>query len=129
VEANYQRAFWTYWPWLMLILGGPGNNAGTFLGTALIVAMRRVIIVSKWFFDTVLFFPIAYFEQILLGALLIIVMIVRPNGLIPEKLLYIPGINYRQLVREEAPVDWRTAPKSRTSGGKRFSLFGRKEDD
>jgi len=49
VEANYQRAFWTYWPWLMLIMGGPGNNAGTFLGTALVVAMRRIIIVSKWF--------------------------------------------------------------------------------
>ncbi|MGD2200407.1 MAG: branched-chain amino acid ABC transporter permease, partial [Candidatus Bathyarchaeota archaeon] len=41
VEANYQRAFWTYWPWLMLIMGGPGNNAGTFLGTALVVALRR----------------------------------------------------------------------------------------
>jgi len=45
-EANYQRALWTYWPWLMLILGGPGNNAGTFLGTALITAVRRIIIVS-----------------------------------------------------------------------------------
>ena len=127
VEANYQRAFWTYWPWLMLILGGPGNNAGTFLGTALVVAMRRVIIVSKWFFDAVLFFPIAYFEQILLGALLIVVMIFRPNGIIPEKLLYIPGINYRQLVREEIKVDWRAASKAREKG-KRITLIRRKED-
>jgi branched-chain amino acid transport system permease protein len=127
VEANYQRAFWTYWPWLMLIMGGPGNNAGTFLGTALVVAMRRVIIVSKWFFDAVLFFPIAYFEQILLGTLLIIVMIFRPNGLIPEKLLYIPGINYRQLVREEFKVDWRAAPKARDKG-KRIGLIRRNED-
>ncbi|MCK4583013.1 branched-chain amino acid ABC transporter permease, partial [Candidatus Bathyarchaeota archaeon] len=70
VEANYQRAFWTYWPWLMLILGGPGNNAGTFLGCALVVAMRRVIIVNKWFLQEVFFFPIAYFESILLGVLL-----------------------------------------------------------
>ena len=61
VEANYQRAFWTYWPWLMLIPGGPGNNAGTFLGCALIVAMRRVIIVNKWFLQNVFFFPVAYF--------------------------------------------------------------------
>ena len=30
--------------------------------------------------SAVLFFPIAYFEQILLGALLIVVMIFRPNG-------------------------------------------------
>jgi branched-chain amino acid transport system permease protein len=126
VEANYQRAFWTYWPWLMLILGGPGNNAGTFLGAALITAIRRIIIVYKWFFDAYLFFPIAYFEQILLGALLIVVMIFRPNGLIPEKLLYIPGINYRQLVREEVKVDWRTAPKARGKD-KKATLHSKEE--
>lgn len=129
VEANYQRAFWTYWPWLMLILGGPGNNAGTFLGTALIVAMRRIIIISKWFFDSILFFPVSYFEQILLGSLLIVVMIVRPNGLIPEKLLYIPGINYRQLVKEEAEVDWRTAPKARASRTRGFKQRRKKEEE
>jgi branched-chain amino acid transport system permease protein len=114
VEANYQRAFWTYWPWLMLILGGPGNNAGTFLGCALIVAMRRVIIVNKWFLQGIFFFPIAYFEAILLGVLLILVIMFRPNGLIPEKLLYIPGINYTKMVQEQVKVDWRSAPKSRT---------------
>lgn len=129
IESNYQRALWTYWPWLMLIMGGPGNNAGTFLGTALIVALRRIIIVYKWLLETVLWFPVTYFESVLLGVLLIAVMIFRPNGLIPEKLLYIPGINYRQLVREEAPVDWRTAPKAKVGGGKRFGLFGKKEDD
>ena len=128
VEANYQRAFWTYWPWLMLIMGGPGNNAGTFLGTALVVAMRRVIIVSKWFFDKIFFFPISYFENILLGTLLLIIMIFRPSGLIPEKLLYIPGIHYRRLVREEVTVDWRTAPKARGEAGKRFGIFGRKKE-
>ncbi len=129
VEANYQRAFWTYWPWLMLIMGGPGNNAGTFLGTALVVAMRRIIIVSKWFFDQILFFPISYFENILLGTLLLIVMIFRPSGLIPEKLLYIPGINYRRLVREEVAVDWREAPKAGGEKGGRRGLFGRKRGD
>ena len=113
VEANYQRAFWTYWPWLMLILGGPGNNAGTFLGCALIVAMRRVIIVNKWFLQGIFFFPIADFEAILLGVLLILVIMFRPNGIIPEKLLYIPGINYTKMVQERVKVDWRSAPKSR----------------
>jgi len=117
VEANYQRAYWTYWPWLMLMMGGPGNNAGTFLGTTLVVALRRIIIVYKWVFDRMLFFPIAYFERLLLGILLLVVMIYRPNGIIPEKLLYIPGINYRQLIREEVPVDWRSAPKASEAGG------------
>ena len=115
VEANYQRALWTYWPWLMLILGGPGNNAGTFLGCALVTALRRIIIVNKWFLQEVFFFPIAYFEQILLGVLLVAVIIFRPNGIIPEKLLYIPGVNYRRLVDEEVVVDWRTASRTRGS--------------
>jgi len=127
IDAIYQRAYWTYWPWLMLILGGPGNNAGTFLGCALVIAMRRLIIAYKWFFDKIFFFPIAYFEQVLLGALLIVIMIFRPSGIIPEKLLYIPGINYRQMVREEVKVDWRAAPKARTEG-RRFKLWGKKED-
>ena len=133
VEANYQRAFWTYWPWLMLILGGPGNNAGTFLGCALVVAMRRVIIVNKWFLQEVFFFPVAYFEQILLGVLLIAVIMFRPNGLIPEKLLYVPGVNYRKLVDEEVVVDWRSAPKARgvSSGisGVFRTLGGKKEEE
>jgi len=132
VEANYQRAFWTYWPWLMLILGGPGNNAGTFLGCALVVAMRRVIIVNKWFLQEVFFFPIAYFESILLGVLLVVVIIFRPNGLIPEKLLYIPGVNYRRLVDEEVVVDWRSASKSRGASSGISGIFrtlgGKKEE-
>ncbi|MFA5868806.1 MAG: branched-chain amino acid ABC transporter permease [Candidatus Bathyarchaeia archaeon] len=112
-EGNYQRAYWTYWPWLMLILGGPGNNAGTFLGAAVVIALRRIIIVYKFEISQFFFFPISYLEDILLGGLLVIVMIFRPNGLIPEKLLYIPGVNYSKMVKEEVKVDWRAAPKAR----------------
>ncbi|GAG12468.1 unnamed protein product, partial [marine sediment metagenome] len=128
-DTLYQRVQWTYWPWLMLILGGPGNNAGTYLGCILVVAMRRLIIVYKWFFDKYLFFPVAYFEQILLGVLLIVIMVFRPSGLIPEKLLYIPGIDYKKLVSEKTDIDWRTAPKARGEGGTRLGLFGRKKKE
>jgi branched-chain amino acid transport system permease protein len=131
VEANYQRAFWTYWPWLMLILGGPGNNAGTFLGCALVTAMRRIIIVEKWLIESLFFFPVAYFESVLLGVLLLLVIMFRPNGLIPEKLLYIPGVNYTKMVKEEVKVDWRGAPKARGSSSGVSGLFrtlsGKKE--
>jgi hypothetical protein len=33
----------------------------------------------------------------------------RPNGLIPEKLLYIPGVNYTMMVQEEVDIDWKEA--------------------
>ncbi|TRO53918.1 branched-chain amino acid ABC transporter permease [Candidatus Bathyarchaeota archaeon] len=127
VDNAFQRADWTYWPWLMLILGGPGNNAGTFLGAALIVALRRIIIVYKWFFEQFLFFPIAYLENILLGFLLIVVIIFRPNGLIPEKLLFIPGVDYRKLVNEQVHVDWRTE-KAKRSTLSYLKFWGKKEE-
>jgi branched-chain amino acid transport system permease protein len=124
IETNYVRATWTYWPWLMLMIGGPGNNAGTFIGTALIIAMRRLIIIFKWSLASVIWYPITLFESQLLGALLLIVMIFRPNGLIPEKLLRIPGINYKRLVQEETEVDWRVDRIEKASKGGFFSRFG-----
>lgn len=126
VDNAFQRADWTYWPWLMLILGGPGNNAGTFLGTALIIGLRRGIIVYKWYLEQYIFFPIAYAESIILGILLILVIIFRPRGLIPEKLLYIPGINYRKMVKEETTIDWREAKKAEPKTN-RFKFWGKKE--
>lgn len=118
-ESGYQRAYWTYWPWLMLILGGPGNNAGTFLGAAMIIALRRIIIVFKFEIQSFFFFPISYLEDIILGGLLVGVMIFRPSGLIPEKLLYIPGVNYTKMIHEDVKVDWRSAPKARGSSVKK----------
>jgi len=115
VGQSYARATWTYWPWLMLMLGGPGNNAGTFIGAALVIFMRRLIVVYKFALDDFIFFPMVFFENMLLGSLLILVMIFRPDGLIPEKLLRIPGINYRRLVRETTEVDWKATTRSALS--------------
>ena len=122
IETNYIRATWTYWPWLMLMIGGPGNNAGTFVGCALIIAMRRLIIVFKWQIAEYVWYPVTIFEQQLLGALLLLVMIFRPNGLIPEKLLRIPGIDYKRLVREETTADWRS---TRTNSEEKKGLLSR----
>jgi branched-chain amino acid transport system permease protein len=126
VGQSYARATWTYWPWLMLMLGGPGNNAGTFVGAALVIFMRRLIVIYKFQLDKFIWFPMVFFENILLGILLVVTMVFRPDGLIPEKLLRIPGINYRRLVRETTRVDWR-ATQSQSGGAtkKTGGLLGR----
>jgi branched-chain amino acid transport system permease protein len=100
VEANYSRQFWTYWPWLMLIVGGPGNNAGTFLGCALIVIFRRLIVLYKWQLEQFLFFPVSFLENIFLGILLLSFIILRPDGIIPEKLIYVKGIKYYEIIQK-----------------------------
>jgi branched-chain amino acid transport system permease protein len=132
IETNYIRATWTYWPWLMLMVGGPGNNAGTFIGCALIIAMRRLIIVFKWALTEFIWYPIVIFEQQLLAVLLLIVMVFRPDGLIPEKLLRIPGIDYRRLTEEETQADWRVVrrdPDARTGILSRLIGAGKKKSE
>jgi branched-chain amino acid transport system permease protein len=132
IQSNFIRATWTYWPWLMLMVGGPGNNAGTFIGCALIIAMRRIIIVYKWALESFVWYPIVIFEQQLLATLLLLVMIFRPDGLIPEKLLRIPGIDYRRLVQEETEVDWRIdriAPLKRVGILSRLRGGGKKAEE
>ena len=107
IGGGFNTSTWTYWPWLMLVIGGPGNQAGTYVGCALVIAMRRLIILSKWHLAKLIWFPIVIFEQQLLGLLLLVILILRPKGLIPERPLRIAGIDYRRLMRKEnASARW-----------------------
>ena len=101
IDLNFSRVTWTYWPWMMLLIGGPGNYAGTFLGCALVMAMRRLIIFSKLHLARLIWYPIVIFEQQLLGLFLLAILILRPKGLIPERPLRIAGIDYRRLMMGE----------------------------
>ena len=101
IDGNFSSSTWTYWPWMMLMIGGPGNYAGTYIGCALVFAMRRLIIFSKWHLARLIWYPIVIFEQQLLGLLILVILILRPKGLIPEKPLRIAGIDYRRLMTEE----------------------------
>jgi len=44
---------------------------------------------------------LTYFERIILSILLLLSMIYRPRGIVPEKNLRIPGINYSGIVLEK----------------------------
>ncbi|MBA7700507.1 hypothetical protein ES703_109221 [subsurface metagenome] len=94
--------------------------------------MRRIIIVYKWALESYIWYPIVIFESQLLATLLLIVMIFRPNGLIPEKLLRIPGIDYKRLVTEEVEVDWRIERKEPSERGgllSRITGGGKKKEE
>ena len=102
IDTSFTSFTWTYLPWLMLMIGGPGNSAGTWIGCALVMAMRRLIIVFRGQLEMFVWYPIVIFQQQLLGLLLLAVMILRPNGLISEKPLRIAAINYKRLMREKS---------------------------
>ena len=85
----------------MLMIGGAGNSAGTFIGCTLVIAMRRLIIFFEGQLANFVWYPIIIFEQ-QLGLLLLAAMILRPKGLIPEKPLRITFVNYKRLMREKS---------------------------
>jgi branched-chain amino acid transport system permease protein len=93
---------WNYLPWLMLMIGGRGNSAGTWIGCALVIAMKQLLIAFRGQLGRFVWYPVFIFETQLLALLLPAVLIFRPKGLIPEKPLRIAEINYKHLMMEES---------------------------
>jgi branched-chain amino acid transport system permease protein len=83
--ASYTRLTWTFWPWAFMMLGGVGNNLGVLLGVLLFTLVRTAIIQYKYAITYII--PIApeWLEYILVGLVIILVVMFRPQGLIPEK--------------------------------------------
>ena len=84
VASGYTRATWTFWPWLIVIIGGAANNMGVVLGTFSYVAFRRFILFYK---EQLAFVPfeVIWLDYLLLGVVLILIQLYRPRGIIPEK--------------------------------------------
>jgi len=84
VASGYTRAAWTFWPWLIVVIGGAANNMGVMLGTFTYVAFKRFISFYK---EQLAFVPfeVIWLDYLLLGIILILIQIYRPGGIIPEK--------------------------------------------
>ncbi len=81
----YDRVDWTFWPWTIVVLGGIANNRGVALGTVAFILMRRFIIYYKRYLEPILPFDVVWIEYILLGLTLILILMYKPEGLLPEK--------------------------------------------
>ncbi len=86
VFANtYDRGTWTFIPWVMVILGGASNNIGVTVGSFAYVAVRKLIAFYKEALVTLIPFNVVWLDPMLLGVVLIVMLIFRPQGLIAEK--------------------------------------------
>lgn len=107
VQHNmYDRVAYTFWPWLMITIGGLANNAGGYMGTLVCVAIIKSLGVSKRYLGplligTKLIRLIGYLEDIILATLLIVFLIKKPRGLVPEKNLRIKGIRYNEIISDK----------------------------
>lgn len=85
IAPTYNRVSWTFWPWVMMILGGAANNMGVMLGTVIFVCVRKLIIYYKAQLEPFVPFQVVWLDFLLLGVTLIIILMYRPEGIIKEK--------------------------------------------
>jgi branched-chain amino acid transport system permease protein len=81
---------WTMYAWLMMLLGGVANNKGVILGSIVMVVVDRGLrrIPSFWLS---LPFDVSYLRGIIFTIILLVIIMWRPRGLLPEKPLDTPA--------------------------------------
>ena len=85
LEPNMFLPQETLFVWLALILGGSGNNRGAIVGAVLLLGLLEG---SRFAKDAIPFLTgvrLAAAQQMLVGVLLVVLMIRRPEGLLPER--------------------------------------------
>lgn len=87
----------TFNAWAMIILGGMGNLTGSLLGAALITLVDRLLTFITPLLGITVISP-DYVRWILIGLLIVVVLIVNPRGILPEKPIKTPAL---QQVEEE----------------------------
>ena len=95
ISTSYHRVSWTFWPWVMVVLGGAANNMGVIVGTFVFVALRRFINYYKELLAPFLPFSVVWLDYLLLGIMLILIQMYRPEGIIREKPT--PTLSYKKL--------------------------------
>jgi len=100
IATAYNRVEWTFYPFLMVILGGLGNNVGVALGVLIFVTAKILLITYKAEITEFLHLPFeaVWLEYILFGIIMLIILNYKPEGLIKEKIILTPPI--KRLVRK-----------------------------
>jgi len=107
IATSYHRVSWTFWPWVIVVLGGAANNMGVVVGTFAFVALRRLIDYYKGNLAPFVPFNIVWIDYLLLGIMLILIQMYRPEGIIREKTT--PTLNQERL--RKFTVSKRAAPQ------------------
>jgi len=81
------RTLWTFYPFLIILLGGAGNNRGVVAGTFIFVTVMELIDFYKSSIVAMLNLPVeaVWLEYILFGVMMLLILYYKPEGLIPEK--------------------------------------------
>ena len=100
--ASFQPLRYTFLIWIMVIVGGTGNNLGGILGGFIIwFVWIEAAPVSQFIIENLtsgldqdnkfklhLLDSIPYFRYLIMGSILLLIMRFRPKGILPEKIRY-----------------------------------------
>ncbi|MDV3243788.1 MAG: branched-chain amino acid ABC transporter permease [Nitrososphaerales archaeon] len=82
---TWTRFAWTFWPFLIVIVGGAGNNFGVALGALFFTTIFRGLEQIKFAFQPYIFFDVNWLQDIMFAVLLVAILLIRPEGIIREK--------------------------------------------
>ncbi len=80
----------TFNAWAMIILGGFGNLRGSLLGAAVITFVDRVLTFVTPYLGVTVISP-DYLRWVIVGLLIVVVLLVNPKGLLPERPIKTPA--------------------------------------
>ena len=82
---TWTRIDWTFWPWLMVIMGGVANNVGVVLGALVFGFTFKFLEQIKLPLQAYIPIDVNWLQYMAFGTMLIVVLMVRPDGILPEK--------------------------------------------
>jgi branched-chain amino acid transport system permease protein len=83
----FSRLTWTFWPWAYMMLGGVGSNLGIAVGVIIFLTVRVLIVQYRFDLAAALHLPFdpIWLEYTIAGLAIILIVLFKPSGLIPEK--------------------------------------------
>ncbi len=87
----FRPLYGTFLVWVMLIAGGSGNNLGAILGAFVVWLVWSSTELLAGFVPTELIGSESAFRVFLIGVVLQIILVSRPEGLLPERRPPLPG--------------------------------------
>jgi len=110
---SWTRITWTFWIWVMLIIGGAANNAGVALGAFSFTFLFKIVDQVKFYFQGSIPFDVNWLEYLMFASLLILILAFRPGGILPEKSsVTLPWRTVAEIMRPKSKVGSSSGPQS-----------------
>ncbi len=87
IATSFSRVDWTFYPFLMLLLGGVANNRGVVLGVLSFVVAKVLLTIYKFEITAALNLPFEaiWLEYMMFGLVMLLILLYRPEGILKER--------------------------------------------